>query len=43
MKTFDEYLHMRKWMVEFLNKFDSYGIEIAGANSIHITKSTNLP
>ena len=34
--------HVTKWMVEFLRKFENYGIKIARVNSILITKSINL-
>ena len=34
--------NMRKWMVEFIRKFDNRGIKIARVNSILITKSINL-
>ena len=33
-----KYKHMRKWIVEFLRKFESRGIKIARVNSILITK-----
>ena len=38
-----KYKNMRKWMVEFLRKFENRGIKIARVNSIHIAKSINLP
>ena len=34
---------MRKWLIEFFNKFENRGIEIPRVNSILITKSINLP
>ena len=33
---------MRKWMIEFLRKFENRGIKIARVNSILIAKSINL-
>ena len=33
---------MRKWMVQFLRKFENRGTKIARVNSILITKSINL-
>ena len=33
---------MRKWMVEFLRKFDNRNIKIVRVNLIRITKFTNL-
>ena len=33
---------MRKWIVEFLIKFENLGIKIARVNTILITKSLNL-
>ena len=33
---------MKKWMVEFLRKFESRGDKISRVNSIRITKSVNL-
>ena len=41
-KHVTKYKNMRKWMVEFLRKFDNRGIKIARVNSILITKSINL-
>ena len=32
---------MRKWMIEFLRKFENRGIKINRVNSILITKSIN--
>ena len=42
MKHVTKYKNMRKWMVEFLRKFENHGIKIARVNSIRITKSINL-
>ena len=36
-----KYKNMRKWIVEFLRKFENRGIKIAPVNSILITKSIN--
>ena len=33
---------MRKWMVEFLTKSQSWGIKFARVNSIRMTKSNKL-
>ena len=33
---------MRKWMLEFLLKFENHGIKISRVNSILDTKSSNL-
>ena len=41
-KHVTKYKHIRKWMVEFLKKFENRGIKIARANSIPIKKSINL-
>ena len=41
-KHVTKYRNMQKWMVEFLRKFESYGIKIALVKSIIITKSINL-
>ena len=41
-KHITKYKHMRKWMVEYLRKFDNRGIKIARVNSIRIRKSNNL-
>ena len=40
-KHVTKYKNMRKWMVEFLRKFENRGIKIARVNSI-ITKSTSF-
>ena len=37
-----KYKNMRKWMVEFLRKFENRSIKIARVNSILITKSMDL-
>ena len=42
-KHITKYKSMRKWMDEFLRKFENPGIKIARVNSILITKSLNLP
>ena len=36
------YKNMRKWMIEFLRKFENRGIKIARVNTILNTKSINL-
>ena len=41
-KLVTQYKHMRKWMVEFIRKFQNSGIKITLVNSIRITKSSNL-
>ena len=41
-KHVTKYKHIRKWMVEFLRKFENRGIKIARVNSMRITKSINL-
>ena len=37
-----KYENMRKWMDEFLRKFENHDIKIARVNSINITKSSNF-
>ena len=37
-----KYKNMRKWMVEFFRKSESYGHTISRDNSIRITKSIDL-
>ena len=41
-KHVTKYIHMRKWMIEFLRKFENCAIKIARVNLIRITKSINL-
>ena len=41
-KHVTKYKYMRKWMLEFLRKFENRGIKIDRVNSIRITKSINL-
>ena len=41
-KHVTKYKNMRKWMVEFLGKFENRSIKIAGVNSIVFAKSINL-
>ena len=41
-KHVTKFRHMRKWIVEFLRKFQNRDIKIALVNSIRITKSINL-
>ena len=41
-KHVTKYNYMRKWMVEFLRKFENRRIKIVRVNSIRITKSINL-
>ena len=41
-KHVSNYKNMRKWMAEFLRKFENRGIQIARVNSILITKCINL-
>ena len=38
-KHVTKYKNMRKWMVEFLRKFENRGIKTAQVNSIRIIKS----
>ena len=42
MKHVTKYKNMRKWIVEFLKKFENRGIKITQVNSILITKFINL-
>ena len=42
-KHVTKYKHIRKWMDEFLRKFENSRIKIALVNSIIITKFINLP
>ena len=42
MKHVTKHKNMRKWMFEFLRKFENRGIKILLLNSILITKSINL-
>ena len=41
-KQVSKHKNMRKWMIEFLRKFENRGIKIAPINSILINKSINL-
>ena len=41
-KHVSKYENMRKWMIEFLRKFENHSIKIALVNLIRITKSINL-
>ena len=41
-KHFPKYKYVRKWMVEFLSKSQSYGIKFARVNLIGMTKFINL-
>ena len=41
-KHVSKYKHMRKWMMEFLRKFENRGIKMARFNSIFISKSIYL-
>ena len=41
-KHVTKYKNMRKWMVDFLGKFETRVIKIAVVNSILISKSINL-
>ena len=42
MKQVIKYKNMRKWIVEFLRKYENRVTKIARINSILITKSINL-
>ena len=41
-KRITSYKNMRKWMAEFLSKFENHCIKIARVNLILITKFTNF-
>ena len=41
-KQVSKYRNMRKWMIEFLRKFENRGTKIARVSSIFIAKSINL-
>ena len=41
-KNVTKYKNMRKWIVQFLGKYENRGIKIIRVNSILITKSINL-
>ena len=41
-KQVTKYKNMRKWMIEFLRKFENRGIKIARVKAIFIVKSINL-
>ena len=41
-KHVTKYKNMRKWILEFLRKFENRGIKIVQVNSILIIKSINL-
>ena len=41
-KYVSQYKNMRKWVVEFLRKFENRGIKISRVDLVLVTKSINL-